>query len=105
MFRFNPASPHAWAEAIDRHRRGDGEPLATMMQIGDDEPAAAREYLCSLVVATAKRRRGHQPRFDVAKFHRDKRIQDAFTRRRLDDPTISQDAAILDVVDSIEGSA
>lgn len=107
MFRFNPESHDAWAEAIRRHQRqGDGEPLALMIRSGKPMPPEARECLAALAASTAKRARGAQPRtLDAARIYRDRRIQADYLRRQARSVEgESQDSIVLDLVADLEGT-
>jgi hypothetical protein len=130
MFRFNPDSPTAWAEAVERHqRRGDGEALAAMIRGGVPMTDEARGYLAGLVASTAKRPKGRKSKaLDPLTIYRDRRIQQAIAgqvervaqrggqeralspgqRARGDEMVVvdhtSQERAVQAVVDAIAGT-
>ena len=98
MFRFNPAAWDAWPDAIARHQRGDGEPLATIIRSGADIPPQAREYVAAVVAAASKRKRGRPPKTLEAftrRVYRDRAIYGAFHSLRMGGATF--DAACREV--------
>jgi hypothetical protein len=87
VFNFNPKSPHAWRDAIERHQRGKGEALATMLASSMDVPAEARAYLATIARLSAKAPKGRPPatvgtKAYAVKLYRDRRIAAAFTAAR-----------------------
>lgn len=84
MFRFNPDSPHAWLDAVDRHRQGQPDALASMIRGGKPMPDSVREYVAD-AVARAPRPKGRPAKVLAAKdIYRAHRIYGRFHQLRTD---------------------